>query len=77
MFSCYLGIWKLPETMNIHSLALSSFSYVVIRVTSLEQLSVAEFSGEYTSSKVYENGHKNVLAIWLDLLSNVKIWAHF
>ena len=28
------------------------------RVTSLEQLSVAEFSGEETRSKVYENGHK-------------------
>ena len=25
---------------------------------------------------VYENGHKNVLAIWLELVSNVKIWAH-
>ena len=47
------------------------------RVTSLEQLSVAEFSGEYTSSKVYENCHKTVLAIWLDLVSKVKIWAHF
>ena len=46
------------------------------RVTSLEKLSVAEFSGEYARSKVYEN-HKNVLAIWLDLVSNVKIWAHF
>ena len=59
--------------MNIHSLALSSFSYVVIRVTSLEQLSVAEFSGERL--KVYENGIKN--AIWLYLVSKVKIWEHF
>ena len=23
------------------------------------------------------NGHKNVLVIWLDLVSNIKIWAHF
>ena len=42
------------------------------RVTSLEQLSLAEFSGEYARSKVYENDHKNVLGIWLDLVSNVK-----
>ena len=62
----------MPETMNIHSLALSSFSYVVIRVTSLEQLSVAEFSGEQTRLKVYENGHKKVLGIWLDLVLKVK-----
>ena len=38
------------------------------RVTSLEQLSVAEFSGEYANPKVYENGHKNVLAIWFHLV---------
>ena len=47
------------------------------RVTSLEQLSVAEFSGDLARPKVYENGHKNVLVIWLDLVSNIKIWAHF
>ena len=41
-------------------------------MTSLEQLSLAEFSGEYARSKVYENDHKNVLGIWLDLVSNVK-----
>ena len=46
-------------------------------MTSLEQLSIAEFSGEYARPKVYENGHKNVPAIWLDLVLNVKIWAHF
>ena len=44
-------------------------------MTSLEQLSVAEFSGESARPKVYENGHKNVLAIWLDLVLDVKIWA--
>ena len=42
------------------------------RVTSLEQLSVAEFSGEYARPKVYENGLKNVLLIWLDLELKVK-----
>ena len=41
-------------------------------MTSLEQLSVAEFSGEYTKPKVYENGHKKVLGIWLDLVLKVK-----
>ena len=25
---------------------------------------------------VYEKDHKNVLLTWLDLVSNVKIWAH-
>ena len=44
------------------------------RVTSLNQLSVAEFSGEQARLKVYKNGHKNVIAIWLDLVSNVKIF---
>ena len=42
------------------------------RATSLEQLSLAEFSDEYARSKVYENDHENVLGIWLDLVSNVK-----
>ena len=56
--------------------------YVVVlamyfRVTSLEQLSVAEFSGEQARLKVYKNGHKNVLAIWLDLVSNIKIRVQF
>ena len=41
-------------------------------MTSLEQLSLAEFSGEYARSKVYENDHKNVLGVWRDLISNVK-----
>ena len=35
------------------------------RVTSLEQLRVAEFSGEYTRPKVYENGHKKFLGTYL------------
>ena len=47
--------------------------YKFFRVTSLEHLSVAEFSGEKARPKIYENGHKNVL----DLVLNVKIWAPF
>ena len=47
-----------------------------IRVTSLEQLSVAKFSGKKARQKVYENGHKNVVAIWFDLVSHVKIGGH-
>ena len=41
-------------------------------MTSLEQLSLDEFSGEQTRPKVYENGHKKVLGIWLDLVLKVK-----
>ena len=41
-------------------------------MTSLEQLSLSELSGEYTRPKVYENGHKKVLGIWLDLVWKVK-----
>ena len=33
------------------------------RVTSLEQLSLAEFSGEKARPKIYVNGHANVLGI--------------
>ena len=42
------------------------------RRTLLEQLSVADFSGEQTRPKVYENCHKKVLGIWFDLVFNVK-----
>ena len=62
---------------KIYYLHLDRREYQHVRVTSLEQLSIAEFSGEKARPKVHENGHKNVLAIWLDLVSNVKIWAHF
>ena len=51
----------------------NSKMYLCFRVTSLEQLSVAEFSGEKVTPKVHDNGHKNVLAIWFDLVSNIKI----
>ena len=50
---------------------------VTIRVTSLEQLSVAEFNCEQARPKVYRNGHKNILAIWLDLVLDIKIWVQF
>ena len=51
---------------------LSSINTLSTRVTSLEQLSVAEFRGEETKPKVYENGHKKVLGIWFDLVLKVK-----
>ena len=38
-------------------------STLIVRVTSLEQLSLAELSDELARPKVYENGHKNVLRI--------------
>ena len=44
----------------------------MLRVTSVEQLRLAEFSGEQTRPKVYENGHKKVLGVWLDLVLKVK-----
>ena len=44
----------------------------MLRVTSLEQLSLAEFSGEETRTKVYENGLKKVLGNWFDLVLKVK-----
>ena len=47
------------------------------RVTSVEQLSLAEFSGEQATPKVYETDHKNVPGIWMDGDSKVKIWANF
>ena len=42
------------------------------RVTSLEQLCLAEFRGDLVGPKVYENGHKNVPGIWIDLEWKVK-----
>ena len=47
------------------------------RVTSLEQLSLAEFSGEYAGPKVYEKDHKSVLGIWIKWDLKVKIWVLF
>ena len=72
--ACNQGILK-----RIITLALKIFGLggLFIRVTSLEKLSVAELSGEEARLKVYKNDHKNFLVIWLDLESNLKIWAHF
>ena len=42
------------------------------RVTSLEQLCVAELSGESARPKVYGNVLKKVLDIWFDLVLKVK-----
>ena len=44
----------------------------MLRVTSVEQLSLAEFSGEQTRPKVYENGHTNVPGIQMDSVTKVK-----
>ena len=43
-----------------------------VRVTSLEQLSVAEFSCKKARPKVYKNNNRNVLLIWLDKVLNSK-----
>jgi len=39
---------------------------MTVRVSSLERLSLAEFSGEQARQKFYENGNKNVPGIWMD-----------
>jgi hypothetical protein len=43
----------------------------MLRVTSLEQLSLAEFSGVKALLQVYENSNKNGLGIWINLVSTV------
>jgi hypothetical protein len=43
-------------------------------VISLEQLSLAEISGEQARPKIY--GHKNVPEIWVDLVTKVKIYKN-
>ena len=48
---------KIRAEKSIQSKVSASFKF---RVTALEQLSVAEFSGEQASPRVYEIGHKNV-----------------
>ena len=65
---------QLERHLTVFYTNLNGFAvyYANIRVTSHEKLSVAEFSGEYARPKVYENGLKNVLAIWLDLELKVK-----
>ena len=39
---------------------------ILVRVTSLEQLSLTEFSGELFRPKVNGSDRKNVLGIWID-----------
>ena len=41
-------------------------------MTSLEQLSLVEFSGELGGPIFYEDNHKNVLGFWIDLEWKVK-----
>ena len=43
------------------------------RVTSLEQLSLAGLSSEYAKPNVYKNDHRNVLGVWFDSVTKVKI----
>ena len=47
--------------------------YLLIRVTSHEQLSLTEFSGEKAKPKVYKDSHINVLGnFWFDWELKVK-----
>ena len=59
-----VGFWAAPTSnlpyTNVQFLSICYYS----RVTSLKQLSIAEFSGEYTRPKVYENSQKKVLGIF-------------
>ena len=66
-------LWKDFESWDTETMLIKLVERLgTLRVTSLEQLSLAEFSGEQTRSKVYENSHKKVLGIWLDLILKVK-----
>ena len=42
-----------------------------VKVTSLEQLSLAEFSREKTRQKLFENGYKNVGCVTSKILSTL------
>ena len=54
-------------------LTKSALKFMKVRVTSLEQLSVAEFSDEYAKPKAYENDHRKVLGIWFYVVLKVKL----
>ena len=61
--------YKAPNWIKkVEVFHVNKYKYVQckVRVTSLEQLCLAEFSGELARPKVYENGHKNVLGIWIN-----------
>ena len=67
-------IHKTPtEVMLIQDCTKKFVDVSLFRVTSLEQLSLAEFGGELERPKIYENGHKNVPGIWMDSVTKVKI----
>ncbi len=65
-------IFSILRLVGKNKLNQLKFSSISNRVASLEQLRVAEFSDEWARPKAYENGQKNVLAIWLDLVSKLK-----
>ena len=56
--------------------AKTPFRNLKVRVTSLEQLSVAELSGKKTRPKVCKNSNEKILVVLLDSVSNVKIWEN-
>ena len=61
--SMFVLIGGKDYTLSFPKLQGNEFSFCtgLIRVTSLEQLSLAEFSGEKARPNVYENSHKKVL----------------
>ena len=63
-------------SMNIRNMNFL-LQYKHNRVTSLEQLSLAELRVNRQLAKVYENDHKNVPGIWFHSVWKVKIWALF
>ena len=67
-FSSFRG-WSLKIYLLF---LLISLYYTDNKGTSIEQLSLAEFSGELVRPRFYENGSKDVLRIWFDLVLRVK-----
>ena len=66
-------VMHIPANLYIQSKCALSLK-TCTRVTSLEQLSVAESNGDKVRPKVYErlNGHKKALGIWFNLVLMVK-----
>ena len=54
---------------QVSNYELGAIPTLLYRVTSLEQFSLAEFSGEEERPKVYQNDHKNVPGIWFNLVT--------
>ena len=67
-FSSFRG-WSLK--IYLLFLLISPY-YTDNKETSLEELSLAEFSGELVRQRFYENDYKDVLRIWFDLVWKVK-----